>query len=291
MAHGSIGNMTNTLIETGARHMQQCRTNFDVLVAMAGTEENLLNADDKWCMGKDELVVSCGKHLYKNATITGTKYAYPSVVTTLGTMSNDEKAYIASHYHFMGLTSVEQHKQKKQIFKDDKETGVAKQLRHFMPVGYSVGRACAHAYKGDTVASVQVGGLRTVINGPYEVQTGDMIQMFHPESEGALFNAEGGRNLHLDTNSIKVAINGHIGDTGISTSTKQRRDYYSRGLGVKSDGGGRVKTGMFSIKPYVESHNEGSHQYYGDRMRVFAKALSCARPYEPVDIMIARQAL
>jgi hypothetical protein len=292
MAHGSIGNMTNTLIETGARHMQQCRTNFDVLVAMAGSEENLLNADDKWCMAKDELVVSCGKHLCKNATITGTKYAYPSVVTTLGTLSDAEKAYIASHYHFMGKSAVEQVAEKKQIFATtEMETGVVKQLRHFMPIGYSVGRACAHAYKGDTVASVQVGGLRTVINGPFEVQTGDLIQMYHTDAEGSMFNNEGGRKAFPDTTAIQASITGYDANVGVSKNTKQRRDYYSRGLGVASSGAARVKTGMFSIKPYVESHNEGSHQYYGDKMRVFAKALSSARPFEPVDIMIARQAL
>jgi hypothetical protein len=48
---------------------------------------------------------------------------------------------------------------------------------------------------------------------------------------------------------------------------------------------------MFSIKPYLECSNEKQHQYSGDKMRVFAKAVSSARPFEPVDIMISRQSL
>jgi hypothetical protein len=294
MAHGSIGNMTNTLIETGARHMQQCRTNFDVLVSMAGGEENLLSADDKWCMAKDELVVSCGKHLAPNAMITGTKYAYPSVITTLGDLTTEEKVYVAQHYHFMGHSKEEKDVHKKQVLSSigDKETDKMKQLRHFMPVGYSVGRACAHAYKGDTVASVQVGGLRTVINGAYEVQTGDTIQMYIPDIEASMFLSNGGRKKMADVNAITNSVNAGVPGGTLDKTTKQRRDFYNRGLGVSGVGNStRVKTCMFSVKPYMESLNEDAVEYYGDRMRVFAKALSSARPYEPVDIMIARQAI
>ncbi|KAJ1467032.1 hypothetical protein T484DRAFT_1756187 [Baffinella frigidus] len=291
MAHGSIGNMTNTLIETGARHMQQCRTNFDVLASMAGGEESLLNNDDSWCMAKDELVVSCGKHITENATITGTKYAYPSVITALGALLPREKEFIAAHYHFMGASNDEKILMKTNTYPEvAKHTKKSLQLRHFMPVGYSVGRACAHAHKGDTVASVQVGGLRTVINGAFEVQTGDQIQMYIPEAESCMFNEGGGRIKCDDIEDVRTAVEANPADT-MDKTAKQRRNFYSRGLGVKQGSSDRVKSGIFSIKPYMESQNDGSHQYYGDRMRVFARALSSARPYEPVDIMIARQAL
>ena len=73
MAHSSIGNMTNTQIETGSRHMQQCRTNFDVLASLAGGENELLNNDDQWCMGKDELAVTCNKCISGNAVTTANK--------------------------------------------------------------------------------------------------------------------------------------------------------------------------------------------------------------------------
>jgi hypothetical protein len=48
---------------------------------------------------------------------------------------------------------------------------------------------------------------------------------------------------------------------------------------------------MFSVKPYLESQNDGWIDYYGDKMRVFARAVSSARPWEPLDIMIARQSM
>jgi hypothetical protein len=298
MAHSSIGNMTNTLIETGSRHMQQCRTNYDVLLSMAGEKEDeLINDDDKWCMAKDELVVSCGKHIINNAPITATKYAYPSVITTLGDLSDEQKCSIASYYHFLGdATKVEDNFKtinKGVVIKtDDSKT---MQMRNFMPVGYSVGHACAHPAKGDTVASVQIGGLRTVINGAFEVQTNDLIQMYIPDAEHLLFDKEGGR-LAIDRKAFKDQLEGKsVKNPAVKTDsvTNQRKNFYSRGNGIKGgiNSSTRVKTGVFSIKPYLECSNENQHQYSGDKMRVFAKAVSSARPFEPVDIMISRQSL
>lgn len=286
--------MTNTLIETGARHMQQCRTNYDVLVALAGSEDILMQNDDTWCMAKDELVVSCGRHLAVDSTISGTKHAYPSVITTLGPMEPQEKVFLAAHYHFAGQypqndTTIQDHVFKHKEFKNTKKT---QQYRQFHPVGYSVGRACAHAYKGDTIASVQIGGLRTVLNGAFDVQTGDLIQMYIPDAEAFMFNEQGGRKEFVDIDAVQMAILTQADPKRLDKTTRQRRDFHNRGQGVVAAGGsGRVKQSMFSIKPYMESQNEKGFQYYGDRIRVFDRALSSARPFEPVDIMIARQSL
>lgn len=66
--------------------------------------------------------------------------------------------------------------------------------------------------------------------------------------------------------------------------------FYTRGQGTAPNGN-RIKNGMFSLKPYMETANDYQLQYYGDKIRVFARAVSSARPYEPVDIMISRQSM
>jgi hypothetical protein len=288
MAHSSIGNMTGTLIETGARHMSQCRTNYDVLVALADGEDKLLQNDDQWCMAKDELVVSCGKNIVDNTTILSCKYAYPSVITTLGDMDSKQKTLLAAFYHFMGTDDVKDYMDI--TYKDTAVSGKELVYRNFIPVGYSVGRACAHAFKGDTMASVQIGGLRTVLNGAFEVQTGDVLMMYIPDAEESLFNEHGGRMHMENVDAIQTCVD-NKGRQYLDATGVQRKNFYNRGLGMKASGNGRVKTGMFSIKPFAESQNEDGRQYYGDRIRVFARALSCARAFEPLDIMIARQSL
>jgi len=285
MSHSSIGNMTNTLIETGARHMQQCRTNQDVLAAMCGSATELAEQDNVYCMGKDELAVSCGTQLFGHVPKTATKYAYPNVVSTLGNLTEEEKTILGTYYHTMGeMLPMELHKNfKSNAPEADKyDTARIKQFRHFMPVGYSVGHACAHARNGDTVASVQIGGLRTVLNGDYDISTGDLLQMYIPAVEEPFFDKFGGRKLDPLPNAPTTA-----------GSQQLRQNFYTRGQGVVGPPGSskRVKNCMFSVKPYTESLNENQLVYSGDKVRVFARAVSSARPWEPVDIMIARQSL
>ncbi|KAJ1467208.1 hypothetical protein T484DRAFT_1756034 [Baffinella frigidus] len=161
----------------------------------------------------------------------------------VGVLHEKEKEFVAAHYHFMGLPNDEKSLMKKATYASVTDhTKKSLQLRHFMPVGYSVGRACAHAHKGDTVASVQVGGLRTVINGAYEVQTGDQIQMYIPEAECSMFNENGGRIECMNIEDIRTAVGAGPAHTMDKTS-KQRRDFYNRGLGVKQGSSDRVKTG------------------------------------------------
>ena len=329
--------MTNTLIETGARHMQQCRTNFDVLLSLAnGSDADLRDPSDKWGMAKDELAVNCNRHIFTDAPKTGTKYAYPSVITCLGALKptpeqmrdplqldTDPALFLACYYHFMGQLSLPvieafvfdttpaaggpvrtlmeyakwnanpTHSGLTNYPPIVQKPDIVGQMRQFIPVGYSVGHAYAHSGVGDTMASVQVGGLRTVINGAFDVQTGDLIQMYMPEVEANFFETDGGRKfIALDSEKTDVTATMNAAGT-INTTTKQRRDFYNRGNGLVSHASSdkRLKTGCFSVKPYLETLNTGGFVYYGDKMRVFARALSSARPYEPVDIMIARQSL
>lgn len=51
-------------------------------------------------------------------------------------------------------------------------------LLEFYVVGVSLGTAWAHPSSGDTVASVMVGGLRTVQNGAFPIHTNDLICIY-----------------------------------------------------------------------------------------------------------------
>jgi hypothetical protein len=51
-------------------------------------------------------------------------------------------------------------------------------LLEFYVVGISLGTAWAHPSTGDTVASVMIGGLRTVQNGAFPIHTNDLICIY-----------------------------------------------------------------------------------------------------------------
>ena len=61
-----------------------------------------------------------------------------------------------------------------------------KNMLEFYVVGISLGTAWAHPSSGDTVASVMIGGLRTVLNGGFPIHTNDPICIYF-DDERVLF--------------------------------------------------------------------------------------------------------
>ena len=51
-------------------------------------------------------------------------------------------------------------------------------LMEFYVVGVSLGTAWAHPSSGDTVASVMIGGLKTIQNGAFPIHTNDLICIY-----------------------------------------------------------------------------------------------------------------
>lgn len=177
-------------------------------------------------------------------------------------------------------------------------------LLDFYFVGVSLGLAYAHPHSGDTVASVMIGGLRTVLNGAFQVHTNDLL-MFYWDSEVALFEDDGSRHprniLQTSNQKAQFLTTGKIEKNGngvaLTRSDIERRSYYARGNGTYNTGvGGPVqgKINVARIKPYIASkHYAGAqHEHFPmDKTRVFGKAISNAQPYEMVDIMLSRQAI
>ena len=183
-----------------------------------------------------------------------------------------------------------------------------------LSVGYANTLGWAHPNTGDTMVTVMIGGLRTVMNGDFEVFTGDLIQwyvgipFFKPYSgltpvqrywpfEKDCFDARGARHKYVNTwdrrtDDTLVPPNvepTYDPDRGIALalkadrSTGEREAFYDRGFGMPA---GSPPKMVPRIKPYVR---DDDNPRIFDGYRVFATALSPARPHEPVDIKISRQ--
>jgi hypothetical protein len=48
----------------------------------------------------------------------------------------------------------------------------------YFTTGFANTLGWAHANSGDTMTSVMIGGLRTVLNGDFEIFAGDIIQFY-----------------------------------------------------------------------------------------------------------------
>jgi len=169
----------------------------------------------------------------------------------------------------------------------------------FFGVGVASTLGYAHANSGDTMSSVMIGGLRTVQNGDFELFTGDLVQ-FYWTFEKDDFMQDGSRKPYLDiwegdtpqnvdprtTENFKTAKRDANGmETWERRPDAQiRQTYYDLSYGQRA---GKEKI-VAKIKPYIpDEENPRLFDWY----RVFAVAISSARPNEACDIKISRQSM
>uniref|UniRef100_A0A7S0MKC3 Uncharacterized protein n=1 Tax=Cryptomonas curvata TaxID=233186 RepID=A0A7S0MKC3_9CRYP len=168
---------------------------------------------------------------------------------------------------------------------------------HFT-VGYANTVGYAHPNTGDTMTSVMIGGLRTVMNGDFEVFPGDLVQ-FYWCFEKDDFLPDGRRKPYLDiwegdtprnvdpstTESLTRKRDADGRETwGVRPDSRIRQAHYELSYGQKAD---KMKL-VAKIKPYFrDDENPRLNDWY----RVFGIAIASARPNEMCDIKISRQSM
>lgn len=157
--------------------------------------------------------------------------------------------------------------------------------------GVALGIAYAHQDSGDTVATVMIGGLRTVLNGHFTVNTGQPMQWYF-EFEAAAFDNNGERLFQkselpdviedglemLRSQQDNVLSN-------LSINTLDRKVWHERESGNFPGYSG--KDCVIYLKPYVR--NSRGPENILDRDRVCGIFIASARPFEQVDVKLQRQ--
>jgi hypothetical protein len=327
----SLASSTASRIETGAKHMQQCRISLShMLNFLDGDDEQMCKHKELYCLHKDEIAVGVGDSLLKNSP-SFNRSVYPFVVSTMGTVNPVALLYKA--YNFYNTFALNEHigalcveviedyldnrAGRYQHTKDDADR-VRKCFVDMRSVGVTTTMGYAHHNSGDTMSTVMIMGLHTTMNGAYPVETGDDIMWYWDFETDVLDQQTGQRTMakgwradaaylwhdatqydtHTQRKEIKAAFTaemeaitgdykpdgrldgGFKPDKGALPHADKRRRFHDRQqvMGRKP---------IARVKPFVFDKN-GSHP---DCRRVFAVALSSARPYEMVDIRISRQSL
>lgn len=324
----SLPQSTSTHLDSACKHIQQCRVSQDHMTKFqhwrnAPDPDELIRNKYRYCVHKDELVLGVGKCWAKDGSDKKFQNnAYPRVVSNLGGLSDQDGAHdspvvklIKVMYH--NATSIPERNailEKMQNGKledfdmapgdPEKYLGLSNaanrmafvdyipKIHDFITVGYSNTLGWAHAHTGDTMTSVMIGGLRTVMNGDFEMFTGDLVQWYWP-FERTCFNKQGrrkpriknGGEVVLNEDPARADLTATSGvDWSLDKDSQQRKMFFDQQYGDRK---GREKV-VAQIKPYKRDDDEP--RIY-DWYRVFAVALCSARPREKVDIRIGRQAL
>ena len=189
-------------------------------------------------------------------------------------------------------------------------------------VGISNTIAYANPRTGDTVDSVMIGGLRTVMNGDWEVQTGDEVQWYWTFEKDCFRVKDGSRksfrtydengkmvndyfscspfdDYGQDTAGIKGAdvFSGPVAkkqennhQTPQNKASNARQNFADRQYGMKPQSvqpSDKAKS-VARVKPFVPDIH--CPRMY-DKMRVFGRAIASARQHELLDIQICRQSM
>ena len=324
----SLAQATSTRLDSACKHIQQCRVSQDHMAKFVKNSDSdeLIRNKFRYCVHKDELVLGVGKCWARdNCNKKFQNNAYPRVVSNLGQLvendgktASDTEKLIKLMYH--NATSIPVRNEILTKFRDAHERDFpipagategylrrpqptdknpqqmpfyasVQNIHDFVTVGYSNTLGWAHAHCGDTMTSVMIGGLRTVLNGDFEVFCGDLIQWYWP-FEKDCFEKDGRRkDIVYPAAPVGAILHGdlqvdptHGTELTFDRDTGLRRKYFDQQYGQKRG----VEKIVPLIKPFKrDDYDPRIYDWY----RVFAVALCSARPREAVDIRISRQAL
>jgi hypothetical protein len=257
----------------------------------------------KYCMHKNDVVVGV-RNGWKNGEIVSImNKAYPHVISTYSGLT------VAAQYFLLRLynNAKSMREVHKMIYEDLKHrNGYSAQTsdltiseRHqidcmpqFYFQGVALGIAYAHPDSGDTVATVMIGGLRTVLNGHFTVNSGQLVQWYF-DFEASAFDSNGERLLQGNDALPDVIedglelLRGHSDNvlSSLNMNTLDRKVWHERESGNFPGYSG--KDCVMYLKPYVRNSNGAENIL--DRDRVCGIFIASARPFEQVDIKMQRQ--
>ena len=304
----SVANATRSRVESGSKHIVPMKMFSEFIGHVVGGKNGLdVIYKDKYkhCCNKNQLAIGIGR-TFANAPSTYDKmpHAYQPILSNLSCVANDDTgvcraAVIMSRYfgraaadviddHMNGnRDAITNYITRKYEFDNNKWQKVKEHpcLRNLPVAGVSLATIWAHPSSGDTVGSVMVGGLITVTNGPFPVTSGDQLTFIW-----------GFEEEYFDENSKDVPIriiprqngqNGtHLGIEKFDGESMKRRkmDFSMSFKGLRDAN----KLDLPYIIPIVHTGTPFEHV---DRDRFFAKAISNARPFESLDIMLGHQCI
>ena len=302
----NVAQATGTRVDSAAKHQIAVRASYEHLLSWVGYDQVALQKEKHaFSIAKDDITIGVSKPVRRNEASKGNtrNKAYPSVVTTLARMETPAKNYLIMLYHnpnsFQERDKFIQDVEKRPDVWDVTMSEVAKKQIAEMPefyfVGVSVGYGFAHPLSGDNTCTSMIGGMKTMLNGAFPVDAGDMVQWYW-QCETNCFDSEGRRLDPISgRRSEDVAIFLSRNEQNLTLDSARRKAFYERGNGVftnsQTDGtvrfNGKVETAFpKSLKP-----RRDGKKVPGDCIRVFGRALSTARPYEMFDVLIQRQSM
>lgn len=307
----SLASSTSTSIETASKHNLQCRVSTDHIMqwvqdssTTGESAQSILKKEQmNYCMHKNDIVVGVRQGWHSHSVMLNK--AYPHVITTYAGMSP------AAQYWLLRLYNNCKDMRDVRFFVNEPlvhrvgigAAGTSELLAHerqqienmpqFYFMGVSLGLAYAHPDSGDTVGTVMMGGLRTVLNGHFSANTGQPVQWYF-EFEAPCFDSYGQRiffNKELpnvvEDGMMMVQSGVNNAPANLDMNTLDRKVWHERENANFPRHVG--KRHIIYLKPY--KRNDDGEENILDRERICGIYISSGRPFEQIDVKLQRQAI
>lgn len=308
----SLASSTGTRVDSASRHNMACKVHSNLIQKWIpeGDPENTLHIEKmRYCVHKDELVMNVSQNMFSESSGN----AYPLIVSNIAKLDWRVRLRLfrlyssktpTEFFRVKDIISSEKTNNHSDDLFDDTEfasyagtalidnDGLKRQIASlpaFTAQGFAQGIGYASHLSGDTVCTVMIGGMMTVMNGAFPCNTGDMLQWYF-SGEEVLFS-EG------DTMQVAGERGTEIRDAAKS-NRKRYRDQRSFGMDFKEIADitttpAHKASSVFRIKPYrmYFDYTHGYKDHFGDKIRIFAKCIGSAKPYEMMDVMLMTQSL
>lgn len=317
----SLAAHTGSRIDSAAKHNMACKVDSSLYQTWIGaqgmdTERELHQNRMRFAMHKDELVLNVSRKMFSSGKDVN---AYPLVVSNCSGMSSRVRNRLLLLYSkntpdaFLTFLTWLQEQEAGAVNQRDitaeltalgiqdqpadltpAELNQIRHLPHFHAQGYALGTAYASFMSGDTVATVMIGGMMTVMNGAFACHAGDMMQWYF-EDEEKFFSKQNTQNMGEGqrlTLANGVRDDAAVQANGAHPLAGNKRYHDNRAYGMQNIDDKHKSKSVFRIKPYrMIKGNQTYTDHYGDKIRVFAKCIGGGRPFEMVDVMLMTQSL
>lgn len=274
----SLGNATNSLADTSARHTIVCRVSTD-MYNMLVDPASVISQKGDFRTVRFEIALGLGRAFNKELGMSPaiSRKGPAPVITNVAPLSSrrhdDLMSWYIKLYDCRTYDEIREHIKTNCIVKG----------QSFFPcelyfAGFVMSDAQGHPINGDTAVTLFVGGIITVMNGRFPIIAGDEVQWyFEDEADAGLFDDAGDRVPRPE---------------GEPTNTEEITPLDAYSMKVRSHPyGERALTKKVVYVKAFRSGIDGNGSTLMDKRRVFAVAELDAGPFEKVDLKVSRQSI
>jgi hypothetical protein len=279
----SLGNATNSLTDTSARHTCVYRICTDMYNSLVDPNDVINNKHDYKTV-RFEIALSIGRVFHLDLGISpimcrkGPAPVITNIAPFTASHARDQNlmAWYVKWYDCRTLDELLRHRQTTCIVK-----GQSYYPSELNFAGFVLSDAQGHPMNGDTAVTLFIGGMITIKNGRFPILSGDQVQWyFEEEANAGVFNEDG----HRKPRSVTA------GNATLLTADAELLDPQAQKIRDHSYGERAKTKRIVYVKPYRQGVT-GEGATLLDARRVFGIATGDAGPFELVDLKISRQSL